>query len=193
MTILTPYTAILSIHLVNDIVGEGTAFGSLFYPQVVERDVIARSNEAFAAVREADGLVVHVCIALAPDYSDSDPNIPLLAMAEQAGALQVGSEGASLLDDVNVNSSDATLTHIRPGPFTGSELENLLRERGITDVIVSGVATNASVDSTVRQASDLGFKTYLLEDACSAATPEAHAAAVETAGLFARIITTADL
>lgn len=190
---LNKNTAILPVHLVGDIVSEGTAFGGLFYPEVSRRDVIAKCNEAFRAVRAAGGLVVPLRVAFKEDYSDLAPHIPLLAMAQQAGALKDGTPGADILADVELEAADVTVTHTRPGPFASSKLKEILDAEGIENVIVCGVATNASVESTVREASDLGFNTYLLEDACSAATPEAHAAAVESMGLFAQVITTDDL
>ncbi|QTH59740.1 cysteine hydrolase [Corynebacterium hindlerae] len=186
-------TAILAIHLIGDIVADGTAFGRLFYPEVVRREVIARCNAAFSKVRDAGGTVVAVRVAFREDYSDLAPHIPLLVMAQQAGALKDGSPGAEIVDDVELLDSDIVLTHTRPGPFSSSNLETLLKEQGIENVIVCGVATNASVESTVRESADLGFNTFLLEDACSAATRQAHEAAVESMRLFAQVITTADL
>ncbi|MFV8382455.1 cysteine hydrolase family protein [Corynebacterium hindlerae] len=190
---LNEKTAILAIHLMGDIVADGTAFGSLFYPEVARRDVIGKCNTAFTKVRDAGGTVVALRVAFQDDYSDLAPHIPLLAMAQQAGALKDGSPGADIVADVELHDFDFVVTHTRPGPFSSSHLESLLKEHGIENVIVCGVATNASVESTVREAADLGFNTFLLEDACSAATLEAHDAAVESMRLFAQVITTADL
>lgn len=189
----TQNTAIIAVHLVGDIVSEGTAFGQLFYPEVARREVIAHCNEAFSAVAAAGGLVVPVRIAFQDDYADSDPNIPLLRMAQDAGALIDGQPGADLVDALTLPERAVVLTHTRPGPFTGSGLEELLRAEGITDVIVCGVATNASVESSVRQASDLGFKTFVLEDACSAVDQGTHDAAIASMSLFAEVITTDQL
>lgn len=186
-------TAILAVHLVGDIVAEGTAFGELFHPEVSRRNVIAQCNQACAAVRQAGGLVVALRVAFKEDYSDLAPHIPLLALAQHAGALKDGSVGADIIPQFELLASDVTLTHTRPGPFSSSNLKEILEAAAIENVIVCGVATNASVESTVREASDLGFNTFLLEDACSAATPEAHQASVESMGLFAQIITTPDL
>lgn len=185
--------AIIAVHLVGDIVSEGTAFGSLFYPDVARRDVIAACNTAFAAVAAAGGLVVPVRITFKDDYSDADLNIPLLAMAQQAGALIDGHAGADLVESVVIPERSRIITHKRPGPFASSNLQEVLDSEGITDVIVCGVATNASVESTVRQASDLGYRTFVLDDACSAADEAAHVAAITSMSLFSQVITLADL
>lgn len=54
------------------------------------------------------------------------------------------------------------------------------------------MATNASVESTARQASDLGYRTIIVADACSAADPAAHDAAIASLGLLGEITTTAE-
>jgi nicotinamidase-related amidase len=50
--------------------------------------------------------------------------------------------------------------------FIGTDLERRLRDTGIGTLVVAGVITNNSVEATVRVAGNLGFKTYLVEDAC---------------------------
>ena len=87
----------------------------------------------------------------------------------------------------------AIVTHQRVGGFHDSELDEVLRGLGVDTVVFLGVATNASVESTARAASDLGYRVLVVSDACSAATPEAHAASLESLGLLAEITTADDL
>lgn len=191
--IASPTTALLVVHLQHDIVSPGTAFGALFNGQVVENDIIARCDAAMQAVREAGGLVVPLRIAFAEDHSDLNPSMPLLQMVQQAGCLKDGSEGAALVPEITVTEEDLVVTHRRPGPFTGTDLDDALRSRGITDVVVCGVATNASVEGAARQAADLGYSTFVLSDASSAADSATHEASLASLGLFAQQITVADL
>lgn len=186
-------TALLVVHLQPDIVSAHTAFGAMFNPQVVERDVLAKSKEAMDAVRDAGGLVVPLRIAFQPDYSDLKPSIPLLAMAQGAGSLKDGTEDADIVPEVGVQEKDIVFTHKRPGPFTESNLQQLLDSEGIENVLVCGVATNASVEGSVRQASDLGYNTYVVADASSAADQAAHDAAIATMALFGQAISVAEL
>ena len=69
----------------------------------------------------------------------------------------------------------------------------LLRGSGIDTVVFVGVATNLSVEGTARVASDLGYRTVVVADACSAAPPAAHAASLESLGLLAEIVTADEL
>lgn len=194
MNTLNPQsTALLVVHLQHDIVSAGTAFGSLFNPQVVERNVIAQSARAMNVVREAGGTVVPLKIVFRDDYADLIESIPLLQMTVQAGALKQSDDGSKIVDEVGVSDQDLVFSHQRPGPFSESDLHQQLQTRGIRHVVVCGVATNASVEGAVRQASDLGYDTYVLADACSAADAAAHEAALGSLSLFARQLTVDEL
>lgn len=188
-----PTTALLVVHLQHDIVSSGTAFGDIFSSEVRARDVLAQCDKAMATVREGGGLVVPLRIAFEEDHSNLNPSLPLLQMVAQAGCLKDGSEGAEIVPEINVGPNDLVLTHQRPGPFTNTDLLQNLAERGIQNIVVCGVATNASVEGAARQAADLGFNTFVLSDACSAANETAHEAALDSLGLFAQIITINDL
>lgn len=192
-TLASKETALIVVHLQPDIVSPGTAFGKLFNEQVVAGNILAQCNKAMQAVREAGGLVVLLRIAFQDDYSDLADSIPLLQMVVQAECLKEGSQGAALVSDITVEPEDVILTHQRPGPFTGSDLDKVLSEKGIQNVVVCGVATNASVETTVRQASDLGYNTSVLTDACSAADEAAHQASLGSLSLFAQHVTIDDL
>lgn len=187
------HTALLVVHLQHDIISPGTAFGSLFHGEVEARNIVVHCNNAMTAVREAGGLVVPLRIAFEENYSDLNPTMPLLQMVEQAECLKDGSEGAALVSELSVKPDDVILTHQRPGPFTDSDLHEVLRARHIRNVIVCGVATNASVEAAVRQASDLGYNTFVVTDACSAADDAAHEASLASLSLFAQHTTLAEL
>ena len=186
-------TALLVVHMQPDIVSAHTAFGAMFNTQVVERDIVAQTKRAMDSVRSAGGLIIPLRIAFRPDYSDAASSIPLLAMAQGAGSLQDGSLEADILPELEVQPKDLVFTHKRPGPFTGSNLQQVLDGEGITNVVVCGVATNASVEGSVRQASDLGYNTFVIEDASSAADLDTHNAAIASMGLFGQAVSVAEL
>jgi nicotinamidase-related amidase len=60
------------------------------------------------------------------------------------------------------------------GSLYGTDTELQLRRRGIDTIILCGISTNIGVESTARNAWELGFNLILVEDACSAATAEQH-------------------
>ena len=69
-------------------------------------------------------------------------------------------------------------------------LRQLLDARGITTLVLAGVATNVIVEGTARDASNLGFRTYVLSDCCSAADDATHESSLATLGLLTSGVTT---
>ena len=84
---------------------------------------------------------------------------------ESAPIFSVGSPGWQLHDVVAVRPHDVLLHKTLPGSFTGTGLEEWLRERGIDTLTVTGYMTNMCVDTTSRQAAHLGLKVEVLADA----------------------------
>ncbi|SFU07696.1 Nicotinamidase-related amidase [Kosakonia arachidis] len=81
--------------------------------------------------------------------------------------------------------SDIEVTKRQWGAFYGTDLELQLRRRGIDTIVLCGISTNIGVESTARNAWELGFSLVLAEDACSAANAEQHQASMKN--IFPRI------
>jgi nicotinamidase-related amidase len=88
-------------------------------------------------------------------------------------------------DELGVIDSDIRIIKRQWGAFYGTELELQLRRRGIEHIVLGGIATNAGVESTARNAWELGFALTFAEDATSAASAEHHAFALEN--IFPRL------
>ena len=74
--------------------------------------------------------------------------------------------------------SDIEVTKRQWGAFYGTDLELQLRRRGIDTIVLCGISTNIGVESTARNAWELGFSLVIAEDACSATTREQHQASM---------------
>ena len=74
---------------------------------------------------------------------------------------------------------DILITKRHWGAFAGTDLEQQLKARGIDTVVLTGISTNAGVESTARQGTGLGFAFVVVEDACSAQDAEQHRFAFE--------------
>jgi biuret amidohydrolase len=185
-------TAVIAVHMQRDIVTADGAFGGFFAAQAAEHDVIGVVGRLQRAARDAGASVVHTRVAWKSDYSDLIPNSPLLGMVVQNKCLVDGREMAEIVPQLRPHAGDVVITHKRIGGFTDSDLDEQLRARGIETVLFAGVATNASVEGTARQASDLAYRTMIVSDACSAADQSAHDASLNSLGLLAEIISSAE-
>jgi len=86
---------------------------------------------------------------------------------------------------------DILVTKRHWGAFAGTDLEQQLKSRGIDTVVLTGISTNAGVESTARQGTGLGFAFVLVEDACSSQNAEHHLFAFENIfPLMTRVRTT---
>lgn len=188
MELQTERTAVIAIHCQGDIVSGEGAFAPFFYEEVKRRAVIEKVRGLLGAARHVGLHVVYTRVAFAPDYSDLVPNSPLLQRVQQGGSLKDGSALADIVEPLAPAPQDTVITHTTVGGLT-PELQQLLSERNIDTLLFAGVATNVSVESTARAAVDLGYKVFVVEDACSAATPEAHQATVDSLSLLSGITT----
>lgn len=194
MTTIDPTrTALLAVHLQNDIVGADGAFAPFFRAEVERTGVLATAAGVLDAARSAGATVAYTRVAFRPGYPDLVPNSPLLGMVAQNECLVDGTPGAAVCVEVAPAEGEAVVTHQRVTGFQASQLDVVLRGAGIDTIVLLGVATNVSVEGTARAGSDLGYRTLVLADACSAATEAAHTASLESLGLLAEVITSEEL
>jgi nicotinamidase-related amidase len=81
---------------------------------------------------------------------------------------------AELLPELEQQPSDICVTKRTWGAFASTDLEQQLKHRGVTQVVVTGVATSIGVESTARQAYEAGFNVTLATDAMADLRPQAH-------------------
>lgn len=182
-------TALIAVHCQGDVVGPDGAFSDFFYSQVVETGVIDKIAGLADTFRAAGSPVIFTRVAWQPDFSDLNVNSPILGIVSQSGCLKEGSPLAEIVEPLTPKDIDTVITHQRVGGFEGSDLAAVLAEKGIDTVVFAGVATNFSVEGTARNASDLGFRTVIASDACSAADEATHTASINSLGLLAEITT----
>ena len=85
---------------------------------------------------------------------------------------------ADLVPELNQQPEDHTVTKRTWGAFTNTGLDEHLRKLGVTQVVIAGVATSIGVESTARQAHELGFNVTLAVDAMTDRNADAHANSV---------------
>ena len=92
---------------------------------------------------------------------------------------------ADLIPELDRQPDDYAVTKVNIGAFYGTALEQILRRRGATQVVLAGVATGSGVEATARQAYDQGYNLVLVTDAMTDLDPDMHRHAVEK--VFPRI------
>jgi nicotinamidase-related amidase len=83
-----------------------------------------------------------------------------------ASAYRPGQDGNNFKDEVAPAAGEHVISKNTNSAFIGTELEQHLREHSLETLVITGVSTNNSVEATVRMAGNLGFRTYLVADAC---------------------------
>jgi nicotinamidase-related amidase len=139
--------------------------------------VLAKGKELARRFRVAKAPVVLVNVAFAPDLSDTlkAPVDRPLGAAPPGGFPEDWFELANGLAE----ASDLRVTKRQWGAFYGTDLDLQLRRRGVTTVVIGGVATNMAVESTARAAHEHGYAVVLAEDAATTFSAEMHAFAFE--------------
>jgi nicotinamidase-related amidase len=171
--------ALIALHYQNDICHpDGRIPFSLNRDSEEPAAFFEASRAALARARAEQWTVAHVHIAFAEDYADLPRHCPLFRAAEALGAVKRGSWGAAPLAGFEPREGEVAVTHACNSAFRGTGLEVLLRKRGVDRLSVMGLATQFSVEHTVREAADMGFSVTVLADCCASADMEAHHASL---------------
>jgi nicotinamidase-related amidase len=157
-------TALILIDLQKGVVGVPTA------PYRAEA-VIAKGADLARRFRAANSPVVLVNAAFSADFADA-LKAPVDRSPWRRDALP---EGWTELVDGLAEPSDLRVTKRQWGAFYGTELDLQLRRRGMTSVVIGGIATNMGVESTARAAHEHGYGVVLAEDAAASISAEMHA------------------
>ncbi len=88
--------------------------------------------------------------------------------SDSAPFFRPGSEGAEIHASVAPVDAEKVILKHRPNSFQGTDLNDVLKDRGITDVVICGAMSQMCIDATARAAVDFGYKVTVVEDACGA-------------------------
>jgi nicotinamidase-related amidase len=187
--ILPERTALVNVDMQN-------WFVSMAYHGV---ETLQRINRLADLCRAAGILVIHTRAVLRPDGSNMGVMGEMTPVVRE-GVINEGTETAALHRDLVVAASDVLVEKPRFGAFHGSDLEVVLRSRGIDSIIISGISTEACCDTTAREAHARDFRVLFLSDGTASAWHDrekaetVHQAALDVlGGLFAHVLTIDEL
>jgi nicotinamidase-related amidase len=157
-------TALLLIDLQNGILNMPLAPRS-------GAEVLQTARQLAVKFRAAGAPVVLVNVGWSDDYADTLQQPVDHPTQRPAGGLPAG---WSQLADGLAESGDLLITKRQWGAFHGTELDLQLRRRGISSIVLAGVASNFGVESTARFGWELGYHLVIAEDACTSFSAELH-------------------
>ena len=159
------------------------------------RGMVGKIAELARACRAAGVLVVHTTMVPRPDGVGTMTNCLLLGSLVKKGTVVAGSPAAEIHADLAPDDRDVVVARTHGlSPFHASELEPVLRSRGVSTVIVTGVSTNIGIPGACLEAVNRGFTAVVPEDCTAGAWAEAHEFQVtHTLPLLATVTTSAEI
>jgi nicotinamidase-related amidase len=167
LTKLDTNTALVVIDLQKGIVGMPTVHPA--------GEIIGRATQLVRAFRERGLPIVLVNVTgAAPGRTDA--GMPKFSFP---------ADWTELVPELEQHPDDHLVSKQRWGAFLGTTLDDDLRRRGVTQIVLVGIATSIGVESTARSAYDLGYNVTLVVDAITDRNAEAHRHSIET--IFPRL------
>ncbi len=174
------HAGLLVIDMQRDFVEPG-GFGETLGNDVSQlRAVIPPLQAALAATRDAGMTVIHTREGHLPDLSDCPPaklnrGEPALRIGDPGpkGRILIrGEYGHDIIDELAPADGELVIDKPGKGSFYATGLDDTLRSKGITSLVVTGVTTEVCVHTTVREANDRGYECLVLSDCVGSYFPD---------------------
>ncbi len=187
-------TALILQECQQGVIGKHSALPEL--ARAAQQELIPNAARLARAARGAGVRVIHCTAVLREDFFGLNQNARLFQHMRKAPVkLWPGTEAARIVPEIEVQQADVVITRSQGlSPFTGSELDLVLRNAGITSLVVAGVSVNVAIPNLCFDAVNHAYQVVIPRDAV-AGTPREYAELVlqHTLSLVATLTTTQDV
>jgi len=189
------HTALVLQEVQNGVVGEPSALPMLA-AEAARVGVVEHCAELARAARASGVPVVHCTAETRADGRGANRNARLFMGARKSPvALTPGSAAVQPPEEIGVDADDLVLPrHHGLGPMTGTQLDPILRNLGVTTIVGVGVSVNIGMTNFAFDAVNRGYQFVMPRDAVAGVPAEYAAAVIEhTLSLVATLTTTAEV
>ncbi len=181
MTIDPATTALVLIEYQNEFTTDGGVLHGAVAQVMTESKMLANTVELVGSLRKKGVTIMHVPITFSAGYNELGRHpYGILKGVVDGKAFIKDSWGAAICDSLQPQQGDIVIEGKRGlDTFASTNLDFILRSKGIKTVIIGGFLTNCCVESTMRTAYEHGFDVITLSDCTAATSPEEHANALK--------------
>ncbi len=174
-------TAVVLIEFQNDFTSDGGTLHGAVKPVMDSSNMLANAVETAREARALGATIVHAPITFADDYRELTPNpYGILKGVVDSKSFRKGTWGAEIVDVLTPAPGDIVIEGKRGlCGFASTNLDFILRSRGVKTVVLGGFLTNCCVESTMRTAYEKGYEVVTLTDCTAALSEDEQRAAVE--------------
>ena len=175
------HTALVLIEYQNDFASEGGTLHEAVRPVMESTNMLANTVETIEKARALGATIVFAPITFTDDYHELTPQpYGILKGVVDSQSFRKGTWGAEIIDALKPQAEDIVIEGKRGlCGFASTNLDFILRSRGLSTVALGGFLTNCCVESTMRTAYEKGYNVITLKDCTAALSEDEQRLAVE--------------